>query len=856
MNSFARSETAAELSAARPARSGLRERAVKAMLLPVLGTGLLCAASALGQDLRMQCGATSKTQVENIDNSSFSYSIHMGGKIDGVMTRDPVGYWAYDQYWEPNVAVRLENLGDTAVVNPWIRRSGSPDTRSLKSMVDSIMQPGMSDKEKARRLWEYEIHNRFHATTQDDEVADVVKRVNVYGYSLCYDESKDVSDLWRAAGLKVRKGYPYGHSLAEVYYEGGWHLLDSDESIISLLRDNETIASEAQVVADHDLMKRTHTYGPLQNDNRMEDEGSASLLYWEGERSGEQPSLTRHTMDFTLRPGESITWAWNPANRYHAVPFSFAEGDGETWNKRWRVMAHVMDGEMTYSPDLSKPSTLQYLRTESVQFRTEGPFGAGFYLEGNSGAIDVPVKSAYPVVGGRLDADFARLDLGAEQVGISISFDQGKNWIHVWKSFAGDYSRMYVDLDRFFKKADPARYEYLLRFSLGSQAKVPTVALKGFYLRSTLQMTPLAMPGVVLGDNRFLYSDETSGARKVRITHIWNECDGDIAIPSAPVAVSPADGKKTQGTGIQFKWDGGNSPAPADYEFELSEFADMRWALSPNFHKLVSRTADRGTSSYTLPSAGLLNPGQTYYWRVRGRSRAGVWGQWSKTFSFSAEAPAVPVKAAAILDRARRTVRLAWGTGEGGTVPMRFRIYGSNERGFSANDKPFRYNAGLDGIRQAPANLLLETQEASPSIEIAESLWRAYYRVVAVDREGRASGPSTMAEMPHPLIVTGTLPAARARHFYEARIDTNASIGHLVGADEHGQPYQLRYRGGDDLSFEMQGAPPELSIDDTGLISGFIGTQADRSYLVTVIVKCKASGASDSVKFRLRVDRK
>jgi len=117
-------------------------------------------------------------------------------------------------------SVRLENIGDTPVVNPWIQRQGKPDTRSLQSLVESLIRPEMSDKEKARRLWEFEIDNRFHATTQDDEVGDVVKRVNVYGYSLCYDASKDISDLWRAAGLRVRQGFPNGHSLAEVYYEG------------------------------------------------------------------------------------------------------------------------------------------------------------------------------------------------------------------------------------------------------------------------------------------------------------------------------------------------------------------------------------------------------------------------------------------------------------------------------------------------------------------------------------------------------------------------------------------------------------------------------------------------------------
>jgi len=814
---------------------------------------LFVAAAAHAQDLRAQCGSIPKSQVEIIDSTRQSYSIRMGGKIDGEMTRDPMGYWAYDQYWEPNVSVTLENLGDTPIVNPWIQRAGAPDTRSLKSIVESLVKPGMSDKEKARRLWEYDIQSRFHATTQDDEVADEVKRVNIYGYSLCYDASKNLSDLWRAAGLKVRQGFPNGHSLAEVYYEGGWHLLDSDESIISLLRDNETIASESQVVQDHDLMKRTHTYGLLAKDDRMTDEGSASLLFYEGERSGEQPSLTRHNMDYTLRPGESISWDWNPANRYHAMPFSFADSDADNWNKRWRIMAHVMDGKMTYSPDLGKESNLKYLQLEGVEPRSTGGSGRGLYLIGELGTVDVPVTSAYPVVGGRLDAGFVRRDANIEELTVSISFDQGKTWQEVWTSVPSDLKRIYADLDPFFKKTDPARYEYLIRFTLRSKDRNPTLALKEFHLESTLQMAPLAMPGIALGENQVTFSDDNSGTSKVRITHVWNECEADVTIPKAPMAVAPRDGAKASGTQVRFEWNPGSGQYSNDYEFELSEFSDMRWALSPNFHKLISLTANRGTATYTLPAPGLLNPGQNYYWRVRARSDQGVWGEWSKVASFTPEAPAVPEHVEAKFDAGTRALRVSWNAGSDGSKPLEFRVYGSNERGFSANDKAYSFNAGLSGVEQAPANLLLKSSAAAQALDIPENLWRAYYRVVAVDSEGRVSGVSDLVEAPHPLIATTSLPSAVTSRYYEAHILTNASIGHLVSADEDGKPYQLRFRSGDDLEFTMTGAPEELSIDKNGVITGFIGTHAQNDFEVTIGVRAKASGKVDSVKLHLQI---
>ena len=252
-----------------PNRGSFRcEELMKTTKLLLILSLVFSVAPRLGaSDLRTACGDNPKSQTQTITSGNQTYTIHMGGCLDGDMTRDPVGYWGYDQFWEPNLYVRMENVGDVPVVNPWLRRADRPDTRSLQSIVNFVVQPSMSDKEKAHRLSAFEIHNRFHATTQDDEVNDVVKRFNCYGYTLCYNESVILSDLWRTAGLKVRQGYPNGHSTAEVFYNGAWHFYDSDESAICLLPDNKTVASEEQIVEDHWPMKRTHIYGPLHDDD-------------------------------------------------------------------------------------------------------------------------------------------------------------------------------------------------------------------------------------------------------------------------------------------------------------------------------------------------------------------------------------------------------------------------------------------------------------------------------------------------------------------------------------------------------------------------------------------------------------
>ena len=818
------------------------------LLLTALCASLLAAPAPAG-DLRDQCAAAPRQHTEAVAADNHSYRVRMGGSIDGEATRDPVGYWAFDQFWEPNLYVRIENVGDVRVVDPWLRRTDRPDTRTLKGLADSVVNPSMSDAEKARRLWQFEIGSRFHATTSDDEVDDTIKRFNCYGYTLCGNESKIMSDLWRAAGLKVRRGFPNGHSTAEVFYDGAWHLLDSDESIICLLRDNKTIASEAQIVADHDLMKRTHTYGPLHNDDRFSDETSSALHYWEGERSGEQPALTHHTMHFALRPGESITWAWNAGGRYHAAQYP----GGSEWNDRWRLPSHVMNGEMAYAPDLTRPANLEeYLELRAIDVRTAGPFGAGLYTTSKEASLTVPVLSAYPVVGGRVDVDFLRREAGREQVTVALSFDQGKTWRKAATSFSSDYTRLHVNLDKLFETLEPARYQYLMRISMNSTAREPLMCLKAFHLVSTLQMARLAMPGLSLGDNSFVYTDRGGAGRKVRITHAWRECDG-VEIPAQPAgAVQPPDGGTASGTRLAFRWQ--PAKGAADYQFQLSEYTDMRWPLSPNFHKLVGRTANRGTAAYELPDRGLLNPGQTYYWRVRARSAQGVWGAWSRVFSFAAEAPAVPANVRASFDAAARTVLLGWEPGAGGAKPARYRVYGSGERGFSVSDKPYRYPAGLEGVREAPPNLLLETDGAGGSVRLPSDLWRAWYRVATVDAAGRESGPSDMAELAHPLIATRELPGARAGAYYEIKVAVSTSTGHLVSADENGRAYQMRYRSGDELLFELSGAPEGLSIGPkTGVIAGFLPVKAAGRYDVRLTVRDQRTGGRDSVSLALAV---
>jgi hypothetical protein len=247
-----------------------------------------------------------------------------------------------------------------------------------------------------------------------------------------------------------------------------------------------------------------------------------------------------------------------------------------------------------------------------------------------------------------------------------------------------------------------------------------------------VQMAPMALPEMVVGDNVFTYSDQTPGERKVKITHNWVERSASRPPAAPPGALNPPDGGESNGTDIVFQWTAAEVPdggGIGDYHFELSRRADMRLPLSMDFYKLISRTADASavkskdgivTSAavkgrYTLALPGLLTPDQKYYWHVRAMNDKGVWGPWSKTWSFTARGLACPVEVTLDYDQAKEAGTLKWKANPAGKKPAKYRVYGSEEKGFTIGDKNFQSTIGVSKEDMAawnpwfPANFIAET---------------------------------------------------------------------------------------------------------------------------------------------------
>src|SRR4051812_1449328 len=247
--------------------------------------------------------------VQEVGEKRLEYVVVHGGTMDGRNCQSPQGVWQpFEQTWESNRSVRLENVGETNVVNPWLS-NGRNDFRSLERIVARAVEPGMTDRDKARALWWQEVQHRFHLEGDNSELLDPVKVFNIYGYNTCGNDSICLAGQWRRAGLRVAPARLVGHCVTQAFYDGGWHLMDGDMHSIYLLRDNETVASEQDLVRDHDLIRRTHTQGILQPDRRAGDEWESSIYVFEGRVTGDRNSAST-ALNMTLRPSDALVWRW------------------------------------------------------------------------------------------------------------------------------------------------------------------------------------------------------------------------------------------------------------------------------------------------------------------------------------------------------------------------------------------------------------------------------------------------------------------------------------------------------------------------------------------------------------------
>jgi hypothetical protein len=755
-----------------------------------------------------------KNHVENATEDKHEYTVAQGGTMDGLHCRTPMGCGmaregAFYQTWESNRILRMENMGDTDVVNPWIS-NGRNNFRATDEIAASAIVPGMTDSEKAYAIWFQEIQHRHHSGGDNNELGDVVKVFNVYGYNTCGNDSMCIATLLSRIGIKAAPARALGHCISQAYTDGAWHFLDGDMHCVYLLRDNKTVASDVQIARDHDLVKRTHSEGILFDDTWWHGQGMPAMYFTETEITGSRMGYADTTMNMQLRPAEALVWRWGQWRpvKHHGMLMTAPTYEDVIYNGLWE-----------YRPDLAKETWRK--GAKSVEGVLQGPDGLTTEA-GKPGTITWAMASPYVFVGGHIDVEGS----GAK---FSISQD-GKSWTQV-----------NGDMDRLFSAVGPPCYKYQVKCEFEPGAKLTKLAIV-----NDVQMAPFAMPDMQVGDNKFTYTDATKGPRNVRITHEWVERSATKP-PADPEATYPKDGGDSAGTDVVFEWTTPADPdgdAIADYQFELSARPDLRTPLSMDFYKLTSRTSsatrirDEATkqfvvtgvkSQYALSQPGLLTPDTKYYWHVKAKDAKGLWGPWSKTFSFTAHGAALPLDLTVDCDAATGSGKLKWKANPVGTKPAKYRVYASEEKGFTVADEPFQSTIGISKKEMGaweprfPANFVAETDGTEMVVigpDAPKAANKVYYRVVAVDAKGKRSGPSDYTTAPRPVIYSKPMTTAKVGEKYQYEVCASRSLGDLtarmISNNQQGGYFDI-----EKPQFALVKGPAWLKIDAaTGVLSG------------------------------------
>jgi hypothetical protein len=734
-----------------------------------------------------------KSHVEQVRTDRMNYAVDMGGTVDMDNTTTRL-YETFEIAFQNNVSLTIANTGNSIVKNPRVITNGRRRWWCMKELLDEILAGAADDQEKALLIWDFVRRHRHHDDPifADDELHDPVKMLNVFGAGLCDDSGYVGCSLLHHAGLSMQKFGKtpsertlHGHMMCEAILDSGYQFLDIDENAFYLDLENERPVSGDAIVRDHYLAKRDHTYGPLFKGWQIGEKAAA--LFGRDDGSTFR-AVAGHRIDFDLRPGEQIEYRWDNCGK-------FASDDSKDKRNRrfWGTSRWI------YEPSLT---------AERIAEDSHSSTGDEVVYE---------MKTPYAVCGGRVQARFRDASPPATR-GVAVSLD-GNTWQDVWTGSRTNTVECSVETDEAVQtKLGPAKYVYFVKVTPGAEA------LESLRIETDLMTSPHALPRLSVGRNEVEYTDD-SDVREVTITHRWRESD-NVTPPEPPAhPLSPADGATVAATTVPFQL--ADSAKAERYHIQVSRRPDMRLPYRPCFDVIIDGT------EHEAPFAGMFNPDEPYYWRVRPRDHHGVWGVWSPVWKFHWQGPRVPIE---VKHEIRgREIAISWRPNPSGPQPVRYEVYGSDERGFT----PSKSRYEVQGLGTRPSNLVGTTTETQMTVVSADADGpgrnRAFYRVVAVDAGNVAGGPSDLIELPHPFIYSQPPQNAVVGESYQYQLKSLACLGDLQY--RYAKPNYAFWEA-EGHEFQLAEGPSWLTFDpQIGLLSG-TPTQEDTG-VHQVTVTCR-----------------
>lgn len=414
-----------------------------------------------------------------------------------------------------------DRQNSTWCCSPRVVGATRPDFYSIETLLASPPFAGKQGEALVLAIYDYftsQVDGTYHFWSPEEnlgeprlrgQVYDPVKHWNVYGWMLCGNHAVMLQAIYTAAGFRARQIALPGHNVCEVYYEGAWHFLDVDmwtwfRNPAGQIASAYELAKQPKALIIDNACKSAPCNLP---DRSLEDYAAmfaaAPVVDAEHRIQGVWPLTTarRHSMDFLLRPGETLIRSEVARGRF-PFPASWKpllSSVASEWNgcpsERYAPFRTYGNGRWIYAPNLGAA----YADFERGTWAREGLQQDESGVNG-SGTATLRIQSPYPFCGIPHVAD----DRIRHQEGVWLEIaGQGPAtfevntaegaWEEVFAVAGAGAFRQRLDITPWL--AD--RYECLIRFTLGDKARLNTWVFDG-----TILTAPMSLPRLVEGANR------------------------------------------------------------------------------------------------------------------------------------------------------------------------------------------------------------------------------------------------------------------------------------------------------------------------------------------------------------------
>jgi hypothetical protein len=393
----------------------------------------------------------------------------------------------------------MSNKGSESVITPAVFVQGGSGL-SRNSILSFIRASGtLTDAQFALATWKFiSQHNQHYcyAGAPGDNfnyTNDPLRLLHGYGFTCC-DQSTDILVwLWQGAGYQARAASMTFHEVPEIFYSGAWHMYDADHKVYYLEKDNKTVASVADIIADSSLVAReadTDGNDPVGYSGQwMADQYSAATPTYEYNTFSDETDFSlRSSQTFMLRSYNATT------NIFHGA-YSGAEP---------LASDAVNSGQFDWELDFARPDWQNLtIVSKGVEALSSGTDTFLTNSSTSSGFVIYYLSSPFPLFSLAVSGTVYLQDATASINAYVLHGDSSWSTAFPMSAKAGAPVQTTADLT----SAALGQYSYFLILRLSGSA--PNAARIGaVHITSEVQVAKILFPNLVPGAiNHLTYQD-------------------------------------------------------------------------------------------------------------------------------------------------------------------------------------------------------------------------------------------------------------------------------------------------------------------------------------------------------------